>query len=120
MGPFVSHDDRRAMFEGEILQSSALTYKTKKELTIKVINNHELLPGTKKNKVQKYLKEIMEWRNAFAHGKIQHDSMNGCFIKYYSGEPKTLPLSDGYWDEVEHCFKECTELLKEALQKLEN
>ena len=118
MGPFIKHDDRRVMFEREILQSSALSYRAKKELVAKVINNGDLLPGNKKNVIQSYLKKIMEWRNAFAHGKIQHDSMAGCFVTYYSGELKTLSLTDEYWDEVERCFKECDAILSEAQQQL--
>ena len=118
MGPFAGHDDRRVMFEREILQSSALSYRAKKELVTKLINDGELLPGNKKNVVQGHLKKIMEWRNAFAHGKIKHDSMVGFFITYYSGRIITLPLTDEYWDEVERSFKECDTLLNEAQQQL--
>ncbi len=118
MGPFIRHNDRRVMFEREILQSSALSYRTKKELVIKLISDNELLPGNKKNVTQGYLKKIMEWRNAFAHGKIKHDSKAGCFVTYYSGKLNTLHLTDGYWDEVERCFKECDVLLNEAQQQL--
>lgn len=118
MGPFIKHDDRRVMFEKEILQSSALSYRAKKELVTKIIIKDNLLPGSKKNAVQNYLKKIMEWRNAFAHGKIQHDNRAGCFVTHYSGEIKTLSLTDEYWDEVERCFKECDVLLSEAQRQL--
>lgn len=118
MGPFTGHDDRRVMFETEILQSSALSYKSKKELFAKLLNHHEILPGNKKNVVQGYLKKIMDWRNAFAHGKIKHDTRSGCSIRYYSGHPKTLSLTDEYWDEVEKCFKDCDALLNEAHKHL--
>jgi hypothetical protein len=120
MGPFVEHDERRVMFEHEVLQSSALSYRAKKELVIKIINNDNLLKGNKKDAVQKHLKKIMEWRNAFAHGKIQHDTKMGCFVRYYSGEIKTITLNEHYWDEVEKSFQECVELLKETVQQLRN
>lgn len=119
MGPFIEHSDKRVMFEKEILQSSALSYSAKKELVSKLINNHELLTGKKKNKLQESLKKIMKWRNAFAHGKVQHDNLKGCFIKYYSGAPKTLTLTDEFWGGVESCFKDCSELLKETYNNLE-
>lgn len=119
MGPFVGHEDRRAMFEHEVLQSSALSYRTKKELVTKVINNEALLAGKKKSTMQGHLSTIMEWRNAFAHGKIQHDTQKGCFVCYYSGGTKSITLGDEYWDEVEKTFQETVELLKEAEQQLE-
>lgn len=118
MGPFIAHDERRVMFEHEVLQSSALTFRAKKDLVIKIIHKDNLLEGTKKNAAQKHLKSIMEWRNAFAHGKIQHDTKRGCFIRYYSGDTKTITLDDQYWDNVEKTFRECVELLKEAEQQL--
>jgi hypothetical protein len=118
MGPFVEHEDKRVMFEHEVLQSSALTFRAKKDLAIKIIHKDNLVEGTKKNAMQKHLKNIMEWRNAFAHGKIQYDTKRGCFIRYYSGDTKTITLNDQYWDDVEKTFQECVELLKEAEQQL--
>ncbi len=119
MGPFVEHEERRAMFEREILQSSALSYSTKKELVSKVVNELGLLPGKKKNRLQSSLKKIMEWRNAFAHGKVQHDNMQGCFVNYYSGGSKQLKLTDDFWSDLELIFKDCFELLKEAHDKID-
>jgi len=120
MGPFVGHNDKRVMFEHEVLQSSALSYRAKKDLVIKVIHADNLLKGDQKNAVQKHLKTIMEWRNAFAHGKIQHDTKTGCFVRYYSGGAKTITLNEQYWDEVESTFRECVNLLKETVQQLRN
>jgi hypothetical protein len=60
----------------------------------------------------------MEWRNAFAHGQIQHDTKMGCFIRYYSGGSKTITLNDQYWDDVEKTYRECVDLLKESQQQL--
>ena len=118
MGPFVGHEERRVMFEHEVLQSSALSYRAKKELVTKIINSEGLLAGKQKSAVQKHLHTIMEWRNAFAHGQIQHDTQMGCFVRYYSGGTKTLSLSDTYWNEVEKTFQECDGFLKAAVQQL--
>ena len=106
------------MFEHEVLQSSALSYRAKKELVTKIINSESLLAGKQKSAVQKHLHTIMEWRNAFAHGQIQHDTPMGCFVRYYSGGTKTLSLSDIYWNEVETTFRECDGFLKAAAQQL--
>lgn len=120
MGPFIRHDPKRWMFEQEILKSTALSFSAKKELVVKIVNEDELLPGKKKGNVQHHLKSIMEWRNAFAHGKLLHDTKNGCIVEYYSGHKKKLHLSDEYWNEVETCFKECNALLDEVGRQLEN
>ncbi|MBK9160479.1 MAG: hypothetical protein IPM27_02755 [Nitrosomonadales bacterium] len=108
------------MFDREILKSTVLSFSAKKELVIKVINEGELLSKKNKPVIPKYLKEIMEWRNAFAHGKLVHDSKNGCVLEYYTGHNKKLHLTDEYWDEVEACFKKCNDFLDEVERKLLN
>jgi hypothetical protein len=120
MGRFIRYDSKRDMFEREILKSTALSFSAKRELVVKVITEGELLQRKKKNIVQKHLKSIMEWRNAFAHGKILHNSPKGCIVEYYSGHKQKLHLSDEYWNEVETCFKECDVLLDEVGHQLEN
>ncbi len=110
--------DKRTIFEKEILQSSTLSYNNKKELFFKIVNKSELLSGKKKSKLQKYLKDIMEWRNAFAHGLIQVDNIQGCFVNYYSGSPKMLNLTNDYWDTVESTFKDCHSFIAEINEKL--
>lgn len=118
MGRFVKYGAKRELFEREILQSSALSYRAKKDLVVKVIEEGEFLRGGQKNAIQKHLKDIMEWRNAFAHGKLQYESKKGCILKYYSGSSKSLHLSDAYWAKVEACFKECDALIDEVDRKI--
>lgn len=118
MGPFMGHENRRVMFEREILQSSALSFKAKKDLVVKVVNDAELLSGKRKNSLQGHMKRVMDARNAFAHGTIQHETTRGCFLKYYSGEPRTQTLSDDYWEGLEETYRKCDELLGAGIEVL--
>lgn len=118
VGSLAADDQRSITFETEILQSSALSFRAKKDLVAKVINEAELLAGNRKNSVQGHLKKIMEWRNAFAHGKIKHDSRMGCYVSFYSGHAQTQRLTDDFWDGVEQCFRECDALLSDAINNL--
>ena len=118
MGEFVQYEERREIFEKEILQSSALSFNSKKELILKIVNNLELLQRKRKSKLQKCLKDIMVWRNAFAHGSVRNDTKKGCFIKYYSGGEKEYLLTDIFWHNIEICFKNCTSLLKDVEKNL--
>ncbi|MEW8543588.1 MAG: hypothetical protein AB2693_08625 [Candidatus Thiodiazotropha sp.] len=118
MGPFTPLNSKRELFEREVLQSSTLSYRNKKDLLSKVINESAALTGKKKNKLQSQLKKIMEWRNAFAHGKIEHDMNKGCLVRYYSGEIRELVLSEDKLCEIEQTFNECREHLKAVLTKV--
>lgn len=118
LGSSVSFNDQRRLFDQEILKSSLLSFNAKKELVTKVINTGELLSKKSKPLIQKYLKEIMQWRNAFAHGKLIYDSKRGCVLEHYSGHKQSIHLTNEYWDEVEASFKKCNELLDEVERRL--
>ncbi|MCW9023091.1 MAG: hypothetical protein OQK73_00270 [Gammaproteobacteria bacterium] len=120
MGPFQEHDEKRVLFENDVIQSSSFSYSFKKALIKRILDTHKLLKGDHKNKLNKYLKDIMIWRNAFAHGDIEYNDPKGCYIEYYSGEKKKLILSDEYWDKVEHTFSGCNSLLLELTEKLQS
>ncbi len=109
---------KRDFFANEVLKASDLTFSYKKELVHKILNESKIINGKGKDSLQKGLKEIMKWRNAFAHGTLQHDNISGCFIRYYSSGNKVLKLSDDFWESVESTFKECHEILGSAIKKL--
>ena len=112
IGPFQGHDERRVNFENDVIQSSSFSYSFKKELIKKIVVQHDLLNGKQKNKLNKYLKDIMVWRNAFAHGNIKFNDPKGCLIEYYSGKKRELYLTDQYWTLVENTYSDCETLLK--------
>ncbi|MFK5951316.1 MAG: hypothetical protein QM500_21385 [Methylococcales bacterium] len=118
IGPFQGHDERRVMFENDVIQSSSFSYSFKKELIKKIINQHDLLKGKQKNNINGHLKNIMIWRNAFAHGHIKYNDPKGCLIEYYSGEKKELFLTDVFWGKVEKNYVECESLLKSIDEKI--
>ncbi len=114
------HNERRCFFENELLQSSYLSFAAKKAIGQKIIHRLNLLKGSQKNILESNLKKIMDWRNAFAHGKLVNDVHEGCFIQYFSGFSKELKLDDEFWVSVERCFSDTEELLTEIVRKLDS
>lgn len=102
------------LFERELLKSSVLTFSAKKELTKKIVHERMLLNGKERNNLQRLLKLIMKWRNAFAHGELEHNNIKGCRIQYYSGGKQTETLTDEFWENIESWFFECEALLQKA------
>jgi hypothetical protein len=111
---------KRNFFLNEFLESSDLTFKFKKEIFFKIINNTTLVGNKDKDKLQKYLKDIMTWRNVFAHGELQILEERGPIIKYYSSGNQVLEITDNYWDNVEVCYINTSNLLNNIIQKLRN
>ncbi len=117
-GPFIKQDEKREFFIHFVLESSSMESSYKKELAFRIVEKCDLLEGKEKSDLQANLKKILDWRNIFAHGRIQYDTREGGLIAYFSGSPKTLILDDAYWDSVESCFTITNNLLNKALTKL--
>lgn len=109
---------KRYLLKNEVLTSSYISFHAKKEIVFKIIASAKMLKGKEQDTLQNSLKKIAEWRNAFAHGKIQHDVPRGCYIEYYSGRRKEIDLDDAYWMQVERTFVSCDKILIDAQNAL--
>ncbi len=114
-----SHDsDKNYFFKHEVLESSSFSFSFKKETVLKIINETGALKGKNKDKFQKYLKDIMCWRNAFAHGTLGYDGAKGCFVDYYQGKQQKEYLNDGFWKECEDTFNKSHECINTVIHNL--
>lgn len=120
MGPFYGPDDRRHLFENELLKSTVMSFSDKKILFFKILNSKGFIKGKEKDQLATQLKSIMNWRNAFAHGKVQHDTEKGCSLKYYSGSHKEQLLDEKFWDTVLKIFESCKQLLKKSRDNMQH
>jgi hypothetical protein len=118
MGPFYEPDTRRHLFENELLKSTMLSFSDKKSLFLKILNSKSFIKGKEKDQLTTQLKSIMDWRNAFAHGKVQHDTVKGCSLKYYSGGHKEHILDEKFWNTVLGIFDSCKQLLKKSRENM--
>ncbi len=98
------NDKGRSFFLNRILSSDLFSYSAKKGLVVTIVNQDDLLQGRDKDRLSRLLKEVMDYRNAFAHGDIIYHADNGCMLRCWQGGPKTSILDDEYWDQVEDCF----------------
>lgn len=111
-GPIVGPNEKRQLFENEVIQSSSFTFHFKKHLIHQISDELQVPNGKGRSKLQGGLKRIMGWRNAFAHGSMRLDAKRGVILSYYSGQNKKEYLNDEYWEKVELTFVECDELIK--------
>jgi hypothetical protein len=114
-GEFCGPDSKRHLFQRELLQSSSMQFSFKKNLLNKICDQRDDISGKKSSKLQGSLKRVMQWRNAFAHGKLSYDTKKGVVLSYFSGDHKTQNLDEKFWDSLEQDFKLSEELLKEFI-----
>jgi hypothetical protein len=111
MGPFKGPCSRRHLLEIEVLQSSSFQFNFKKNLVQKISEEFSALKGKDNSKLQGYLRKIMLWRNAFAHGELKCDSKKGVVLYFYSGSQQEQRLDVSFWADVEQTFEKCGNLL---------
>ncbi|WP_139302647.1 hypothetical protein [Thalassotalea sp. PP2-459] len=120
MGPFIEEDPRRTILENELLKSNKLTLSNKKELLFNILNSRSFIKGKEKDQLNQQLKAIIDWRNAFAHGKVTHNTKAGCLLKYYSGGQKEYELNDKFWHTLVSVFESSNLLIKKAKENMLN
>lgn len=68
--------------------------------------------------VKAALSSVMNWRNAFAHGKVLHELNGGFLLQYHSGGHQELVLDDVFFEKVEatvrHCLYTCNDVVQRA------
>ena len=73
-----SHSQKgRQFFSSRIIRSDYLSYAAKKSLVVDIVNRESLLEGRDKASFEKALKDVMDFRNAFAHGDVTFEEDKG-------------------------------------------
>lgn len=98
-GPEVS------FFSNHILAADWFAFSSKRRLVLAIVNEGNYLEGKDKNRFEKLLRDVMSYRNAFAHGAIVEKS-DGTYISYFENTQQEKLLSDEYWTQVESTFQE--------------
>jgi hypothetical protein len=112
---FSSKDKKFKELKQDLFESSAIEFSFKKELAKRLIKQNSLLNIEVLKKLEKYLKKIMLWRNAFAHGTLQYHQETGCQLLFFSGIDQKIILNNSFWDEVEDVFTETEEIIQEVI-----
>ncbi|ABK50385.1 hypothetical protein ACN2AK_22410 [Shewanella xiamenensis] len=108
--------NRHCLFDELLIESTVMSYNTKRDILLKILNVTSYCTGKKKANLQEDLKKIQEWRNAVAHGTFQ--MMVKTFevhLNYQSGGEKVLLLSDEFWMNVDQTI----ERTKSTLSQIE-
>ena len=131
-GKFVPNS-RRDFFVNDILCTSHITFAAKKALTLKIIDNLKLFGNCsdldsrrkkvinkKKADFDKLLVKVMNYRNAFAHGKLKYDATKGCVLHYYSGGHKEHVLDDAFWTKIEDEYENIDAVLRNIMELIQS
>ena len=104
---FGSNNDNREFFENEIMGTSDFSYSFKRKAFTRLLEQKRVIDPDKLKKLKADLNKIMEWRNAFAHGKVLHELNGGFVLQYYSGGHQELVLDDNFFENVESTIRDC-------------
>ena len=114
--PGADLNDKKDFFSAEILRSDAVAFSHKKRLILSLVSQQKWLEGEARSSFDRYLKKVISFRNAFAHGDIiVRDSV--AFVEFFEGGKKKVELSDAYWSDLEstfHSLVKCIEAVKTA------
>ena len=109
---------RREFFAEEIMGTSDFSFSFKRKVFTRLLERTYALDAGEINELKAGLNKVMEWRNAFAHGKIVHEHNAGFVLSYYSGGRKEFVLDDAFFEQVEstirNCLYRCNSIIESA------
>lgn len=97
----------REFFAEEIMGTSDFSYAFKRRVFTRLLESAGALDSGAIKELKAGLNKVMEWRNAFAHGKVLHEHKAGYVLQYYSGGRQELVLDDAFFDRVESTLRNC-------------
>lgn len=100
-------------FEDRILRTSWCSFDAKRVLVIDIAKEEEILSRDKYEALDKMLRQIGEYRNAFAHGRTVMDK-GGFEIHYYKQGKKFKELNDDFFVSIGKLFSEAGKLCNEC------
>lgn len=98
---------QREFFVEEIMGTSDFSFAFKRRTLTRLLERAEALEPSAIKELKAGLNKVMEWRNAFAHGKLLHEHNGGFVLQYYSGGPQELVLDDAFFEKVESTVRNC-------------
>ncbi|MBF0595206.1 MAG: hypothetical protein HQL22_09585 [Candidatus Omnitrophica bacterium] len=114
-----SYGQNGIFFNEQILKSSFFGFANKKQVYLSLIKGLNDVSGEEYSRLQEGLKNVMSYRNAFAHGEYVGFALgNIVVLRYFSGEMKEDKLSDEYWLKLLECFQKTDELIGRVRQML--
>lgn len=97
----------RQFFADEIMGTSDFSYAFKRRVFTRLLESTGALDAAGIKELKAGLTKVMEWRNAFAHGKVLHENNAGYILRYYSGGRQELILDDAFFERVESTLRNC-------------
>lgn len=97
--------ERKEFFVAEIMGMSDFSFAFKRRVFTRLLEHTGALDAQAINELKAGLNKVMEWRNAFAHGKVLHEHNGGYLLQYYSGGVQQLVLDDAFFEKVESAVR---------------
>jgi hypothetical protein len=99
--------DRREFFVAEVMGTSDFSFAFKRRVFTRLLEHTGALDAPAIKELKAGLNKVMEWRNAFAHGKVLYEHGGGYLLQYYSGGAQQLVLDDVFFEKVESTVRNC-------------
>jgi len=99
--------EQREFFVTEIMGTSDFSFAFKRRVFTRLLEHTGALDAPAIKELKNGLNKVMEWRNAFAHGKVLHEHNGGYLLQFYSGGTQQLVLDDEFFEKVENTVRNC-------------
>ena len=89
--------------EALFFENKSVTLDSKRHLLISALESSERLEPQKIKELDRNIRKVMDWRNAFAHGRIRFKGEK-VYLAYFKNGLKQEELTDDFYTKIESYF----------------
>jgi hypothetical protein len=104
-------------FRQHFLEASHLGFSGKIRIIEALIEERLPMSNSQRKEFSEKLRRVQRYRNAFAHGKLEYNSQDGCIINFHEGVHKRELVNDAFIAKLEALQAEALDALKQVKSK---
>ncbi|MFC1481607.1 hypothetical protein ACFL6E_05120 [Candidatus Neomarinimicrobiota bacterium] len=117
---FSEDDNSRSIFRSTISNMEWFGFHNKLKVLGGITQEIDWLEPAERKSILNEIKEVIKWRNAFAHGRLISQE-KGVYIHHRTGnKPRSIELSDEFWETVEQTFLSIQQRLTQLMNGMEH
>lgn len=106
-------------FRQHFLEASHLEFSAKLKIIEALIEERLPMSNSQRKEFSEKLRRVQRYRNAFAHGKLEYNSQDGCILTFHEGVHKREVVDDVFIAKLEALQAEALGALNPVKSKMQ-
>jgi len=100
---FPQQCEKSLFFQGYIIKTDLISFSSKRRILLEILRKEKLIKIAKQTELNELVIKIMNYRDAFTHGRFNKIN-NDAVLNFYQGGNQTLEINQQNIDDIKRVF----------------